>query len=91
LKPITETPSTAVSVRVALAALRVYKVCISQYFWGSCRFVPSCADYAAEAVERHGVIRGGWLTLRRLARCHPFCSSGLDPVPEASASVRNSQ
>jgi len=71
----------AVPVRVALTALRAYKLCISPYFRGSCRFLPSCADYAAEAIERHGVLRGGWLAARRLARCHPFCAAGHDPVP----------
>ena len=68
-------------VRVALMALRAYKLCISPYFTGSCRFLPSCADYAAEAIERHGVLRGSWLAARRLARCHPLCAAGLDPVP----------
>lgn len=70
-----------VSVRVALVALRAYKLCISPYFRGSCRFLPSCADYAAEAIEQHGVLRGSWLAARRLARCHPLCAAGLDPVP----------
>ena len=62
-------------------ALRAYKLCISPYFRGSCRFLPSCADYAAEAIERHGVLGGGWLTARRLVRCHPLCAAGHDPVP----------
>jgi putative membrane protein insertion efficiency factor len=66
-------------------ALRAYKICISPYFRGSCRFLPSCADYAAEAIERHGVLRGGWLALRRLARCHPLCAAGHDPVPISTA------
>jgi putative membrane protein insertion efficiency factor len=43
--------------------------------------LPSCADYAAEAISRHGIMRGYWLTARRLARCHPFCAAGHDPVP----------
>ena len=76
-------------VRVALMALRAYKFCISPYFRGSCRFLPSCADYAAEAIERHGLIRGGWLTARRLARCHPLCQAGHDPVPDISHASRN--
>jgi uncharacterized protein len=74
----------AVFVRVALMALRAYKICISPYFTGSCRFLPSCADYAAEAIERHGVVQGGWLAVRRLARCQPLCAAGHDPVPSPS-------
>jgi len=70
-----------VGVRVALALLRGYKFFISPYFHGSCRFLPSCADYAAEAIRRRGLVAGGWLAARRLARCHPFCSAGHDPVP----------
>lgn len=62
-------------------ALRAYKLCISPYFRGSCRFLPSCADYAAEAIERFGVLRGSWLAARRLVRCHPLCAAGHDPVP----------
>jgi len=50
-----------------------------------CRFVPSCSVYAAEAVERHGIRRGGWLALRRIARCHPWGGHGLDQVPETGA------
>ena len=47
-----------------------------------CRFVPSCSVYGLEAIEQHGALRGGWLTLRRLGRCHPWGASGFDPVPE---------
>jgi putative membrane protein insertion efficiency factor len=68
-------------VRLALALIRGYKVFISPYFRGSCRFLPSCADYASEAIIRHGVVRGGWLAARRLSRCHPLCAAGHDPVP----------
>jgi len=55
-------------MRIALLLLRGYKIFVSPYFRGSCRFVPSCADYAAEAVERHGLLTGCWLTARRLRR-----------------------
>jgi putative membrane protein insertion efficiency factor len=51
------------------------------WFSGCCRFYPSCSHYASEAVERHGVVRGGWLAARRLARCQPFHPGGFDPVP----------
>src|SRR5512143_1493653 len=77
LKPITEPPLNAGSgrrasspgVRLVLLLLRGYKLLISPYFRGSCRFLPSCADYAAQAVGDHGVLKGGWLAVRRLARC----------------------
>jgi len=68
--------------RAALLLLRVYKILVSPLFAGSCRFMPSCSDYTAEAIGRYGVIRGSWLGLRRLARCQPFGSHGYDPVPD---------
>jgi putative membrane protein insertion efficiency factor len=70
-----------VSQRAALGLLRGYKILISPLFAGSCRFLPSCSDYAAEAVTRFGVIRGSLLAARRLSRCHPLGAHGLDPVP----------
>ncbi len=70
-----------VGMRVALVLLRGYKLLISPLFAGSCRYLPSCADYTAEAVERHGVLAGSLLGAGRLCRCHPFGGSGHDPVP----------
>jgi putative membrane protein insertion efficiency factor len=67
--------------RIVLALLRVYQLMFSPLFAGSCRFVPSCSAYAVEAVQRHGVVAGSWLTLRRLARCRPLAAHGFDPVP----------
>src|SRR5437867_4535649 len=67
--------------RVVLALLRAYKVLLSPLFTGSCRFHPSCADYAAEAVMRYGAARGSWMGVRRLCRCHPLGGHGVDPVP----------
>lgn len=61
--------------------IRLYQLTLSWMFAGACRFEPSCSRYAAEAVAKHGGIRGGWLALRRLSRCHPFHRGGFDPVP----------
>ena len=69
------------SAGAALAAIAVYKFLFSPLFTGSCRFVPSCSTYAREAVLVHGALRGSWLAVRRLARCHPLCVGGLDQVP----------
>ena len=68
--------------RGALRVLRAYKILVSPMFAGSCRFLPSCSDYAAEAVTRYGVVRGSLLAAWRLARCHPLGGHGLDPVPQ---------
>jgi uncharacterized protein len=70
-------------VRLILAAIRAYKLLLSPYLGGGCRFLPSCADYSAEAFARHGLLQGLRLTIGRLARCHPLCEAGYDPVPEA--------
>ena len=71
----------ALAAAVVLGLLRAYKILISPLFTGCCRFYPSCADYAREAVEVHGTGRGLWLGARRLSRCHPFGRHGVDPVP----------
>jgi putative membrane protein insertion efficiency factor len=68
--------------QVGLALVRAYKILISPLFAGSCRYVPGCADYTAEAIARFGLMKGSWLGARRLARCHPFGGHGLDPVPD---------
>ena len=71
------------AARVGLMALRFYKAYLSILFAGQCRFVPSCSQYSYEAVERFGLARGSWLTLKRLLRCHPFSGKfGYDPVPD---------
>lgn len=74
-------PAPGLSVRIVLALVTAYQWLISPLLVATCRFVPSCSAYAAEALLRHGLIAGGWLTLRRLARCHPLCRGGLDQVP----------
>lgn len=67
--------------RLLLALLAFYRRWISPALGQRCRFAPSCSAYAVEAVTAHGAARGSWLTLRRLARCHPFNPGGHDPVP----------
>jgi uncharacterized protein len=64
---------------------RLYKLTLSPWIGRSCRFAPTCSDYAAEALLLHGPLRGGALAVRRLCRCHPFGGSGFDPVPPRSA------
>jgi uncharacterized protein len=77
-----ETAGTlAVTQHAVLALLAFYKVVLSPFVGGGCRFVPSCSEYAHDAVVKHGALRGGWLAVRRLSRCHPLGSHGLDPVP----------
>lgn len=64
-----------------LVAVRFYQLCISPLTPPSCRFTPTCSQYALEALRKYGPFKGGWLALRRLARCHPWGGSGYDPVP----------
>lgn len=67
--------------RLAVGVVRFYRAAISPALPRSCRYVPSCSAYCLEAIERYGVPRGVWLSVRRLARCHPFHAAGYDPVP----------
>ena len=65
----------------AVAVLHVYQYLFRPLLGRSCRFMPSCSDYAIEAITRHGILRGSWLTVRRVGRCHPWHPGGYDPVP----------
>lgn len=67
--------------RVAVLPIRFYQLCISPMLGPSCRYVPTCSQYAVEAVMKHGLLRGGWLAVKRVCRCHPWGGSGYDPVP----------
>jgi putative membrane protein insertion efficiency factor len=67
---------------ILLALIRGYQLLVSPFFPPSCRYFPSCSEYARQAVVRHGPLRGAWLAVRRLASCHPWGGLGYDPVPE---------
>jgi putative membrane protein insertion efficiency factor len=70
--------------RLLMALVRGYRLVLSPWLGSACRFTPTCSAYSLEALERHGAAVGSYLTLRRLARCHPWCDGGHDPVPEHS-------
>jgi putative membrane protein insertion efficiency factor len=67
---------------LVLRALRFYKTTISPQLPPACRYTPTCSEYAMEAIERHGVVRGGFLAAKRVVSCNPFSRGGYDPVPE---------
>ena len=68
--------------KLLLALIRFYRTCISPYTPPACRFSPTCSQYGLEAIEKYGALKGGWLTIKRLCRCHPFYKGDYyDPVP----------
>ena len=68
--------------RIVALPVRAYRLIFSPWVGHNCRYQPTCSQYALEALEKHGAIRGSWLAARRIARCHPFGSSGIDNVPD---------
>ena len=73
------------AVLVAILTIRSYQALLRPHLVGSCKFYPSCSEYGIEALQVHGIARGTALTARRICRCHPFTSGGLDPVPPPPA------
>ena len=69
--------------RFLLVSIRLYQLSLRPWLGHHCRFYPSCSDYAAQAIQAHGSLRGGWMAVRRLLRCHPWHAGGLDPVPNS--------
>jgi hypothetical protein len=67
--------------RLLLFLIKMYRYCLSPLLGPNCRFFPTCSNYAAEAIGKHGAGRGSWLALKRIARCHPWHPGGYDPVP----------
>jgi|TARA_B100000767_G_C19469930_1_gene411639 putative membrane protein insertion efficiency factor len=67
---------------IVAAPVRLYRLVFSPWVGFNCRYQPTCSAYALEALEKHGALKGSWLTLRRLVRCHPFGGNGYDPVPD---------
>lgn len=77
--------------RAVLLLIRLYQRFISPAFPPSCRYVPTCSSYALTSVERFGLLRGGWMAARRIARCHPWHPGGYDPVPQRDDHVSNKE
>ncbi|MEA3400657.1 MAG: membrane protein insertion efficiency factor YidD [Armatimonadota bacterium] len=67
--------------RLAVGLIRLYQRTFSRALPATCRFRPTCSEYAAQAIQVHGLLRGTWLSIRRICRCHPFSKGGYDPVP----------
>jgi putative membrane protein insertion efficiency factor len=76
-----EATSNSAMSKVLLFMIRVYQLLLSPYLGRHCRFTPTCSQYASEAISRYGALRGSWLAIKRIGRCHPFCDGGYDPVP----------
>jgi putative membrane protein insertion efficiency factor len=66
---------------ILMGLIRIYQLTLSKVLPPSCRFTPSCSHYGYEAIQKHGALRGGWMAVRRVSRCHPFHPGGYDPVP----------
>lgn len=73
----------------ALALIKAYKLAVSPYLPSSCIYQPTCSEYMTEAIEEHGVLKGVWLGAKRIARCNPFTTGGLDPVPICDEDVKS--
>jgi uncharacterized protein len=77
----TEAPRRPVAVWLLRGPIRFYQLAVSPMMPAACRYYPSCSNYAIEAIDKYGAVRGGWLAVRRILRCHPFRPGGFDPVP----------
>lgn len=76
---------------VLKALVRAYQLMISPYFPPSCRYTPTCSHYAIQALDKHGALKGSWLAMKRIGRCHPWSDGGYDPVPESDTYADRNQ
>lgn len=77
---------------IAIKLIKIYRLILSPFFGKSCRFYPTCSCYMEDAINRHGMVKGVWLGLKRLVKCHPFHPGGFDPVPiETGAADKSSK
>jgi len=67
--------------KILLFLIRAYQLTLSPFLGQHCRFTPSCSQYATHAIRKYGALKGSWLAIKRIGRCHPFCDGGYDPVP----------
>jgi putative membrane protein insertion efficiency factor len=67
--------------KIFIILIKLYQITLSPFLGKQCRFTPTCSQYGIEAIQKHGVLKGSWLTIKRIARCNPWGSSGYDPVP----------
>lgn len=75
--------------KILIFLIRAYSYLLSPFLGHHCRYTPTCSQYAREAIETHGALRGSWLALKRLATCHPWHAGGFDPVPKSTADHRH--
>lgn len=68
--------------RILVGIIRGYQLFVSPVIGSNCRFYPTCSHYALEAIQKHGALKGSWLGVRRIGRCHPWNEGGIDPVPD---------
>lgn len=78
-----------IPAKLARIAIRIYQVVLSPFLGNQCRFHPTCSNYALDAVDQYGALRGSWMAMRRIGRCHPLNPGGLDPVPPRETAHRH--